>query len=154
MVVHSGKTSWRRGYFRLVWGKGEGGDEANWRQRCERESSGPSCPLSFRGKGGGSQMGRKTDRRPRRHSDNINADPWPGQVWMAGAGREQVPSCGRETFPVSLPGGSLIIFYPPQAARRPAREQHGAGAGAQPGSQRAVFWDQPRHLAVKPSQVT
>lgn len=84
-------------------------------------------------------MGRKTDRRLRRHGDNINADPWPGRVWMAGAGREQVPSCGWETFPVSLPGGSLIIIYPPQAARRPAREQHGAGARAQPGSQRAVF---------------
>lgn len=60
---------------------------------------------------------------------------WPGWVWMAGAGREQVPSCGWEMFPVSLPEGSLIIIYPPQAARKPAREQHGAGAGAQPGSQ-------------------
>lgn len=138
-MAHSGKTSWRREYFQLVQGKGEGGDEANWRQRCERESSVPFCPLSLRGKGGGSQMGRKTDRRPRRHGDNISADPWPGRVWMAGAGREQVPSCGWETFPVSLPGGSLIIIYPPQAARRPAREQHGAGARAQPGSQRAVF---------------
>lgn len=27
--------------------------------------------------------------------------PWPVRVWMAGAGREQVPSCGWETFPVS-----------------------------------------------------
>lgn len=111
MVAHSGKTSWRREYFRLVRSKEEGGDEANWRQRCERESSVPFCPLSLRGKGGGSQMGRKTDRRPRRHGDNISADPWPGRVWMVGAGREQVPSCGWETFPVSLPGGSLIIIY-------------------------------------------
>lgn len=65
--------------------------------------------------------------------------PWPGWVWVAGAGREQVPSCGWETFPVSLPGGSLIIIYPPQAARRLAREQHGAGAGAQPGSQESCI---------------
>ena len=28
-----------------------------------------------------------------------------GGLWMVGAGREQVPSCGWETFPVSLPGG-------------------------------------------------
>ena len=34
-----------------------------------------------------------------------------GGLWMVGAGREQVPSCGWETFPVSLPGGSLIIIY-------------------------------------------
>lgn len=65
--------------------------------------------------------------------------PGPGWVWRAEAGWEHVPSCGWETFPVSWPGGSLIIVYTPQAARRPAREQHGAGAGAQPGDQESCF---------------
>lgn len=79
--------------------------------------------------------------------------PWPGRVWMAGAGREQVPSCGWETFPVSQPEGSLITIYPPQAARRPAREQHVLGPEPSLVSRRAVFWDQPCCLAVKPGQV-
>jgi hypothetical protein len=81
--------------------------------------------------------GQEEQRRLRRNGDNISATPWPRRVCMTGAGREQLPSCGWEAFPVSLPGGSLIIIYPPQAAQRPAREQHGAEARAQSGSQKS-----------------
>lgn len=84
----------------------------------------------------GEGMGRRSKEDSGRTKITSALTPWSGRVWIAGAGREQVPSCGWETFPVSLPGGSLIIVYPPQAARRPAREQHGAGARAQPGSKK------------------
>lgn len=79
--------------------------------------------------------GQGERRRPSRKEITSVLTPWSGRVWTAKAGREQVPSCGWETFPVSLPRGSLIIIYPPQAAQRPAREQHGTGAGVQPGGQ-------------------
>lgn len=84
-MVHLGKTRWRRGYFWLVWGRGEGGDEAGWRQRCERESSVPSCPLHLKGKGGGIRMGKRKERRPRQRGANISADTM-ARVGMGGWG--------------------------------------------------------------------
>lgn len=104
------------------------------RQRCGTENFVSSCPLALQGKGYGAAR-QEEQGRLWRDGDNTGADPRAGWVWRARAGQEHVPSCGWETFPVSWPGGSLIIIYTPQAARRPAREQRGAGAGAQPGDQ-------------------
>lgn len=68
------------------------------------------------------------------------------------AGRQECPSCGWEAFPVSLPGGSLIIIYPPQAAQRPAKEQHGAVARAQPGGQESWIVVSALPHALSPAQ--
>lgn len=62
------------------------------------------------------------------------ADRWPG---LAGS---RSPAVAGKCF-LSSSQRSLIIIYPPQAAWRPAREQHGAGDRAQPGSQEAYIWD-------------
>ena len=84
-------------------------------------------------------MGRKTDRRPRRHGDNTSADPWPGRVMDGWGWQGAGPQLWLGNVSCLLARGVINNHLPPQAARRPAREQHGAGARAQPGSQRAVF---------------
>lgn len=78
----------------------------------------------------------KTDRRPRRHSDNINADPWSGGYgWLGLAGNRS--SMVRKCF-LSPCQGVINNHLPATGSRRPARAAWCWGR-AQPGSQRAVF---------------
>lgn len=105
LAVHSGKAFWKRvtsGWF----GAGEKVEinqvgKSGERQRYRREGSVPSCSSPLREKGGGRWMSRKSKEGQGRMKITAMPTPWPGRVWMAGAGREQVPSCGWETFPVS-----------------------------------------------------
>lgn len=78
--------------------------------------------------------GQEERKKPRRHRDNLGAATM-ARVGMDGWGWQGAdPQLWLGNVSCLLARGSLIIVYPPQAAQRPAREQHGAGAGAQPGS--------------------
>lgn len=75
---------------------GENGATEIWKRKL--------CPfLSFtpQRKGRGKVDSRRRKAATAEWKYNIKPTPWPGWLWMAEAGREQVPSCGWETFPVS-----------------------------------------------------
>lgn len=67
---------------------------------------------------------------------------------------KSAPAVAGKHFLSLCQGGSLIIIYPPQAAQRPAKEQHGAGARAQPGGQESWTVVSALPHAVSPDPAT